>query len=229
MFSLLMLSAIAFGKTHIYMLPSSTIQIDGSTEVTYKFQMLSPSFDPVKNYKGIVKLSNGQEASLSAKKSGIYTASFTFDENTKTEALKVSLSGKVTYLTKDGKLTTAVDETFSQHVRATTKPVYKITSEIKDAIDTEGRLTFEVNSTQNIDPSFISLGTSLGKIVDITQKSPNTLEFKVDDSKKISTLLYYCPYGFTLRRCAFYFALPKSGRFPFRSKKYNPTQRFLSK
>mgnify|MGYP004340094531 CR=1 FL=1 len=80
MFSLLMLSAIAFGKAHIYMLPSSTIQIDGSTEVTYKFQMLSPSFEPVKNYKGIVKLSNGLEASLSAKKSGIYTASFTFDE-----------------------------------------------------------------------------------------------------------------------------------------------------
>ena len=91
MFSLLMLSATAFGKAHIYMLPSSTIQIDGSTEVTYKFQMLSPSFEPVKNYKGIVKLSNGQEASLSAKKSGIYTASFTFDENTKTEVLQVNL------------------------------------------------------------------------------------------------------------------------------------------
>ena len=227
MFSLLMLSAIAFGKTHIYMLPSSTIQIDGSTEVTYKFQMLSPSFEPVQNYKGIVKLSNGQ--SLSLRQNPESTPHLSLSMKIQNRSIEVSLSGKVTYLTKDGKVTTSVDETFSQHVRATTKPVYKITSEIKDAIDTEGRLTFEVNSTQNIDPSFISLGTSLGKIVDITQKSPNTLEFKVDDSKKRKFPHYYIIALTDLRFEDVHstFALPKSGKVSFPIKKYNQTQRFL--
>jgi hypothetical protein len=224
MFSLLMLSTLAFGQAHIYMLPSSTIVVDGTTEVTYKFQMFSPSFEPVKNYKGIVKLSNGLESSLSSKKFGIYTASFTFDTKTKTEALDVKLTGKVTYVTKEGKITKTVDETFSQHVRGLQKPSYEITSEIKDAIDVTQRLTFEVRSSQNIDPSYISLGTSLGKITDIKQKSPNVLEFKVDDSKKRRFPHYYIIALTDLRFEDVHttFALPKSGKVSFPIKDVQP-------
>ena len=72
MFSFVALASIAFGQPHIYMLPSSTVVIDNSTEVTYTFQMLSPDFEPVKNYKSTIKLSNGLQGTLSSQKRYVY-------------------------------------------------------------------------------------------------------------------------------------------------------------
>ena len=224
MFSLIALSSITFGKPHVYMLPSSTVVVDDIAEVTYSFQMLSPNFEPIKSYKGTLKLSNGMQGTLSSQKQGLYTASFTFDKNTSTQNLSVELFGKVTYTTKEGKVTKDIQEEFSQHVRALSKPTYQITSDIQDAIDATQRLTFEVSSTQNIDPSYIAIESSFGKVTDIQQKSPNVLEFKIDDSKKRKFPHNYIIALTDLRFTDVHasFVLPKSGKVSFPIKDVQP-------
>ena len=224
MFSLIALSSITFGQPHIYMLPSSTVIVQDTTEVTYTFQMFSPNFEPVKSYKGTLKLSNGMQGSLSSQKQGLYTASFTFDKDTPTQNLSVELFGKVTYVTKEGKITKDIQQEFSQHIRALDKPTYQITTDIQDAIDVTQRLTFEVSSTQNIDPSYIAIESSFGKVTDIQQKSPNVLEFKIDDNKKRK---FPHNYIITLTDLRFTdvhasFVVPKSGKVSFPIKDVQP-------